>query len=164
MGIVSSTLAGLSALLLAAAFGFAGAWVEVALVLALGVAWLAWQRRGWAAAGNLGLAGITAACAWAAWDGLPTGWLLCGEVLALGAWDLERFELLLARASATANAAALWRGHALRLAPVLAAGLLLGSVALNLRLSLPFAWAIGLGALALFGLSRAIALLRRESD
>jgi hypothetical protein len=164
IGGLSRVLAGLGVLVAAAAFGLAGAWVEVALLLALGVVWLAGQQRGWRWAGDAGLAGVTAAAAWGAWAELPIAWLLCAEVVALGAWDMERFERLLARSGSVTNANALWRGHALRLASVLAAGLLLALLALGVRVTLSFAWVIGLGSLALFGLSRAIGLLRRESN
>ncbi|MBC8074608.1 MAG: hypothetical protein H7Y32_00910, partial [Chloroflexales bacterium] len=160
----ASTLAALAVLPAALTFSLTGAWIVVTVLLTLGVVWGLGERRGWDWAGGLGLAGVTAAAAWGAWNGLATSWLLCGEVLALAVWDLDRFERLLARADRVTNAAALWRGHVLRIAPVLAAALLLGLIALNLQVTLSFAWMILLGVLALLGLSRAIGLLRRESD
>jgi len=63
-----------------------------------------------------------------------------------------------------AEVRALERAHLQRLAIVSSAGLLLGALALTLRLTLHFGVIFTLGLIAVFGLSRLIHYLRQESD
>jgi hypothetical protein len=63
-----------------------------------------------------------------------------------------------------AETRALERAHLQRLAIVSGAGLLLGTLALTIRLTLRFGAIFALGLVAIFGLSRLIHYLRQESD
>jgi hypothetical protein len=138
--------------------------VEGALALLLGGLWVVGYLRRWPGAGGTGLAASVVLAAWGVWRGAAVAPMLVAVTLALAAWDLDSFGRLLGVAGQVADEQAVWRTHLLRLAPVAAAGLILGLIALGLRVSLTFGWVMLLGAVAMFGLSRAIALLRRHSD
>lgn len=68
------------------------------------------------------------------------------------------------RARLEVEASALERAHLRRLAVVSGAGVLLGALALTIRLTLRFGFIVALGLVAIFGLSRLIHYLRQESD
>jgi hypothetical protein len=98
------------------------------------------------------------------WSGVAGGWALVGVAAALVAWDLDRFVWRMRAAGCVEGADVLERRHLQRLLTVGGTGLLLGAVALSLRIRLGFAAAFLLALLAVLGLSRVIGFLRREGD
>jgi hypothetical protein len=83
-------------------------------------------------------------------------------VIALIAWDLDRFNWRMRVAGSVEGADALERRHIQRLLIVSGIGLLLGVVALSVRIRLGFAVAFLLAFLAVAGLSRVVGFLQRE--
>lgn len=167
---------GLMALLMAAGFGLAG-FLWLALVSAgLGLGWLAaeaplrslhsavWPGRlpygdGWIA--SLGLPVFCGLAAVGVWLGLPA-WLALAVVgLALAGWDLARLAHRLVEAPDAAAAGRIERRHLARLGLASGIGLLLGGLALFVRISLDFGLALVLGGIALAALSLAAREIRR---
>jgi hypothetical protein len=137
-------------------------WPGVALIGALGFAWIAARRRrDWTP--TLGLLVFTAVAAFGTWRGAPAVWMLAGIVAALAAWDLDHFGRRL-RGTPVEGEVALARAHLRRLLLVSSAGLLVGWFALGIRVELGFSAALALGLLVVVALSRAIGLLRREAE
>lgn len=164
------------------------------IFVALGLLWLVGQRYAWRAFAGLGLLGFATGALLGTLYGVQNGWLLVAITAALVAWDLhhftqhmrdskeqtpvsERSETATADAEADADtvrlntrarleteARALERAHLQRLAIVSGLGLLLGTLALTIRLTLRFGFIVALGVVAIFGLSRLIHYLRQESD
>jgi hypothetical protein len=134
------------------------------VVIGLGLLWLVGQRRrlGWST--DLGLISFMAMAAFGVWWGLSAGWMLFGAVTTLAAWDLDRFNRRLASIEPSASDAQLWRNHLQGLLPVAGLGLLLGGLALNIRLELALGWVILLGLLVIFSLSQVIGAGRAEND
>jgi hypothetical protein len=87
--------------------------------------------------------------------------MLVGVVLALVAWDLDRF-LGRMRAAGRIKDVGLERHHLWRLLIVAGTGLFLGAVALSVKIRLGFAVVFMLALLAVLGLSRVVGFLRRE--
>ena len=150
----------------ALALGYAGQalWAGVGVAVAIGLLWLAGDWRGWDWTADACLAGWVGLAAFGAWQELPAGWMLIGLVAALAAWDLSHFAARLRDAGALTPPAELTRAHLRRLAVVAAAGLLLGGIALGIRVELTFGWAILAAALAIIGLSSLIRLSGREEQ
>jgi hypothetical protein len=148
----------------ALALGYAGQslWAGVGIVVVIGLLWLAGDWRGWDWAAEPCLAGWVSMAAFGAWLGLTSGWMLLGVVAALAAWDLAHFTARLRGAGAITPPSELTRNHLRRLAVVAGAGLLLGGIALGVRVELTFGWAILAAALAIIGLSRLIGAGGRE--
>jgi hypothetical protein len=146
------------------ALGYAGQalWAGVGIAAAIGLLWLAGDWRGWDWVAEPCLVGWVSLAAFGVWQGLPAGWMLIGVVAALAAWDLGHFAMRLRNAGAIPQAAEMMRAHLRRLAVVAAAGLLLGGIALGIRVELTFGWAILAAALAVIGLSRLIGAGGRE--
>jgi hypothetical protein len=173
-----STLVATAAMALG--YGLNEQFLGVLLFIALGLLWLVGQRYAVQAFAGLGLLGFTTGALLGALYGIANGWLLVGIAAALVTWDLHHFILHMRVAepedadNAEANRAfanfrnenmrALERAHLQRLALVTAAGLLLGGLALTIRLTLRFGVVLVLGLVAIFGLSRLIRYLRQESD
>jgi len=82
--------------------------------------------------------------------------MLVGVVAALAAWDLGHFARRLRGAGVITHPAELTHAHLRRLATVVATGLLLGGIALGIRVELTFGWAMLTAALAIIGLSSLI--------
>src|SRR3954467_8933370 len=115
----------------ALALGYAGQalWAGVGVAVAIGLLWLAGDRRGWDWAAEPCLAGWVGLAAFGAWRGAISGWMLIGVVAALAAWDLRHFDMRLRAAGAIPPPEGLTRAHLRRLAVVAASGLLLGGIA-----------------------------------
>jgi hypothetical protein len=148
----------------AAGFGSQGRWLWVAVVGLLAVLWLLGYWRGLAWVAPVGLAGFTAAAALGLLMGLAAGWMVVGLLAALCAWDLHRFVQRLRGVERVEAEAGLERRHLRRLLAVAGLGLLTAFLALRIEVRLTFLMALLLGLLAVWGLSRAVAVLRRESD
>lgn len=158
---------GLSGGFLMLGYGLGRMGPGAALVAGLVALWLAgWWRR-WAWAPNVGLVSLVAAAAGGVLLGLGAGWMLVGLVAALCAWDLEHWSRRLDgmnwRDERAAQRRSLERAHFRRLLAVAGLGLLLPAIALQVRVRLVFLPAVLLGLLVVWGLSRAIAFLHRES-
>lgn len=159
----AATLAiGLATLLLALGYALAASWPGAAASLAIGGAWLVGLRRAWPAAGALGLLGLAGAAAAGVALGVAGPLALVAVAAALAGWDLERFAARIRGASG--DTAAVERAHLRQLLGILGAGLLLGALALALRLALSFGAALLLAALAIVALGRAFRLLRRAEE
>ena len=90
--------------------------------------------------------------------------MLFGMSAALAAWDLDYFAQRLRSVEYTTRAHDLERRHLRRLLVVEGLGLLLGAVALGVKVRFSFATACLLGLVAVLGLSQAVGFLRHESD
>lgn len=147
-----------SAVALALAFGLGGQPVWSPVFVALGALWLIGQRRdqGWVA--SLVLLCLIVGAVLGFWVNLPGVWLLVGAVMALAAWDLHDFARRLQDVEDDADAKVLEVHHLLRLGVVSGLGLLLGGLALAVRVSLGFGVVFALGLIAVFGLSRLVRL------
>jgi hypothetical protein len=154
----------LAAAVLTAGYGLSGLWDGAAVALVAGGFWLIgqWRRWGWAAPVALVL--LIGAATVGLWLGVGGGWMLVGVVAALVAWNLDRFVWRLRAAGRVEEADTLERHYLRRLLIVGGVGLLLGAVALSLRIRLGFAVASLLALLAVLGLSRMVGFLRREGD
>lgn len=154
---------GFATLMLALGFLLGGAWMDAGAALALGGLWLVGLRRDWygmEAFGLVGFAGLAAA-------GMVRGFSLfplTSVVAALAAWDLQRFARGLEDAGAVIGANALTRSHLWQLGILGGLGWMLGAVALDIRVSLGFGWALLLAALAIAGLGRAVHWLSQARD
>jgi hypothetical protein len=140
------------------ALGYAGQslWAGVGVAVAIGMLRLAGDWRGWDWVAEPCLAGWVGLATFGAWQELPAAWMLLGVVAALAAWDLSHFAARLRSAGAVPQATELTRMHLRRLAVVVAAGLLLGGIALGVRVEMTFGWAILAAALAVVGVSSLI--------
>ncbi len=153
----------LATLTLALGYALERAWLESALVIVVGLSWFIAQARGWQRLMTpLAFSALVALAAIGAWRGIGAGWMLSGMVMTLAAWDLVRFERRIREATDIEDAALLRRAHFRRLFSTLSLGLLLGGLALSLRLSLNLGGAILLGLLILFGLGRVVGVLRQQ--
>ena len=179
-----STLVATAALALG--YGLYGEPLGVLIFIALGLLWLVGQRYALQAFAGLGMLGFSIGALHGTLYGVQSGWMLVGITAALVAWDLQHFvqhlrineqdetdsadaeagteDEIRADAKAGAEARALERRHLQRLAIVSGLGLLLGALALTVRIILGFGIIFALGLVAIYGLSRLIHYLRQESD
>ncbi|MBN2389357.1 MAG: hypothetical protein JXR84_01455 [Anaerolineae bacterium] len=183
-----STLVATAALALG--YGLYGEPFGVLIFVALGLLWLVGQRYALQAFAGLGMLGFTIGALHGTLYGVQSGWMLAGITAALVAWNLHHFIQHLrvnerdeadsvdaeertqaevradaeADAEADAKARALERLHLQRLGIVSGLGLLLGALALTVRLTLGFGVIVALGLVAIYGLSRLVHYLRQESD
>jgi hypothetical protein len=136
-------------------------WPGAMIVAALGLTWLIGRQRrvGWL--NDLGFALFIIAAAVGVWWGAPAGWMLAGAVAALTAWDLARFNRHLTQTEQIIGERQLRRDHLQRLLLVVGVGLGFGALALSLQLELNLSWAILLGFLVVFSLSRIIGVARK---
>jgi hypothetical protein len=153
-----------AALLSATAYALGGHWVGATASIVLGGLWLAGLRRGSNGIEGVGLVGFVGIAAVGAWLELSASVLLVGIVAALVAWDLDRFAQRLRSAGYVEAEPVLVRAHLQRLLIVAGVGLLLGLLAGGIQAPLGFGWVLGLGALAIVGLSRAIRAHNRASE
>lgn len=154
----------LAALLPAIGYALGGRWVGAVASVALGGLWLAAQQRGWNGVEALGLVGFVSLAAVGVLLGLAAPMLLVGVVVALVAWDLDRFARRLRSAGHVEAERALVRAHLQRVLLAVGLGLLLSLVAGGIQIPLSFGWIVGLAVLAVLGLSRAVRALNREGE
>jgi hypothetical protein len=164
MRLLTLLCAGMATLALALGYASQALWAGIGVDVAIGLLWLAGDWRGWDWTADPCLTGWVGLAAFGAWQGLPAGWMLLGVVAALAAWDLGHFAMRLRSAGAITQPAELTRAHLHQLAIVVAAGLLLGGIALGIRVELTFGWAILIAALAVIGLNRLIGAGGREEQ
>ncbi|HOU14481.1 MAG TPA: hypothetical protein PKZ84_15340 [Anaerolineae bacterium] len=149
---------------MAAGYGFNNQLLGALLFVALGLLWLVGQRYRQPSVAALSMLCFVVGAVLGAWYGVKSGWLLGGVTAALLAWDLSHFVAHVQDTQNIENARALERAHLQRLGIVGGLGLLLGVLALTVKLTLRFSVVIVLGLAAVFGLSRLIHYLRQESD
>ncbi len=149
---------------LAAGYGFNNQPLGALLFVALGLLWLVGQRYKRPIVASASFLCFVVGAVLGAWYGVKSGWLLCGVTAALVAWDLSHFVAHVQETKNVENLRALERAHLQRLGLVGGLGLLLGVLALTVRLTLRFSVVIALGLVGVFGLSRLIRFLRQESD
>ena len=156
--------------------------IGVLVFVALGLLWLVGQRYALRAFAGLGMLGFTGGALLGTLYGVQSGWMLVGITAALVAWDLHHFiqHMRVSEQAETtpedageradiegrtdAEARVLEHLHLRRLAIVSGLGLLLGTLALTVRLTLSFGIIVALGLVAIYGLSRLVHYLRQESD
>ncbi len=155
---------GLAALSLFIAYVLGASLIWALVVAAVGILWLMGAWRDWNGAASVGLIAFVSAAGFGIWQGLPAGWMLVSMILALVAWDLDGSASRLREAGHVQGELALKRAHLERLLIVAGLGLLLGGVALGVRVHLGFWWDLVLGVLAIVCLSQVFRLMRRETD
>ncbi|MBN1992239.1 MAG: hypothetical protein JW953_06015 [Anaerolineae bacterium] len=155
---------GLATFGLAAGYALNARWGAVGIVIAIGLFWLVGQWRNWYPATVIAVTFFIGAAALGAGLGLSAGWMLFSIVAILVAWDLADFSKRLQKAGRVEGERHLQRLHLQRLFLVAGLGLLLGGIALNLQFEFRLGGAILLAGVVIFGLSRVIGQLRRESD
>jgi hypothetical protein len=155
---------GLTTCAFALGYTLGGLWNWTPFIIALGLLWLLGRWRGWdwmASAELVLFAGVAAGGPCQEW---AAGCMLFGMGAALAAWDLDYFAQRLRSVEYTPRAHDLERRHLGRLLVVEGLGLLLGAVALGVKVRFSFATACLLGLVAVLGLSQAVGFLRHESD
>ena len=154
----------LASLIPTAAFLVSGLWPAALITIVLGILWvLAYRgRRYGGATGPLICLVIAAAGAVAVTGGIL--WGLAGIITALAAWDLTRFSYRLDGGGSDIETRDLERQHLMRLLAICGLGLVVGWLASVFHFKLSMAAALGLGFLAVLGLSQLIRALARESD
>jgi hypothetical protein len=154
----------LTALIPAAGFALSGAWPLALPCVALGALWLVGFARRLDGLASFMLLAFVAAAGVGVSLSQRAIWAPPTVILALAAWDLERFGERLRLAEASSETRELERRHLWRLLAVCGLSLALAWAALGSRLKLDMAVALALGFLAIVGLSQVIRALARESD
>lgn len=132
--------------------------------LFLGLGWLLSASQRWREAPAVLLMVAIGVSAFGVSLGMPTHWALIGSVAALVGADLSGFWLRLAEAANVDESALLEQRHLARTLGIAIASLILAALAQRARIRLGLGTALLLGLLTVWGLSRGIASLRRESD
>ena len=152
---------GVAALLLALAYAIAGRWIGTLAAVLVGAAWLAGVWRELPSVSDVALVGAIVVAAAGPPQGAPALPLLLGVVAALVAWDLARFAARL-RAAEVADAPALERAHLRYVGSVAGVGLVLGGLALVVRVAIGFGWVILFGVVAIVALGQLVRMLQRD--
>lgn len=155
---------GVATIVLALSYGLGGLWAWVLLIFLVGGLWQygLWRHWGWVA--SLALICFVSLAAGGLLQDLAPGWIVLGVVTSLSAWDLHHFAERLRAVECVQNERETKQRHLRRLALVSGLGLLLATAALEIRIRFSLGIAFLLGLLAIWGLSWASRLLRRESD
>jgi hypothetical protein len=151
----------LSLVSLTAAFlGMLG-WVPILIGFSIGLQWafMVWKGRKTLSFSFLGLLALLV---YGAALYLPAGWLLGSLVMLLVAWDLGEFSEHLVRFDPDRVDPKLVHNHISRLFYVAGMGLVLGGLALAIKVRLGFGLAVLLGLLVFVGLAGAVRFLRRS--
>jgi hypothetical protein len=142
------TLAG-AAGLLALPAAAQGQWTLTLVVLSTGAGWggAYWLGRRWLS--PLAFLILVGCAVVELWRNVPAAWLVAGVAVALAAWDLDGFAARLARYEPRPDRKQLVKNHLGRLLGVIGLGLILGEVALALRLALSLGEVAAVGLLAI---------------
>lgn len=150
---------------LAAGFAARHAWVGGGVSLGLiGLALLAEGTSRVAWLSEVVFAGYALLGALSIWQGGSPEWVILAISTATVGWDLHHFRQRLAAVERVGTPALLTANHLRRLALTVLSGMALSFVALYVRITYGVTVVIVLGLLAVFGISRAVAYLRRFSD
>ncbi|HEU5102774.1 MAG TPA: hypothetical protein VFU22_27320 [Roseiflexaceae bacterium] len=156
MRAIAGACVGAATLVLTLSYAGQALWAGAGIGAAIGLLWSIGQWRGAHWPTDLYLAGWVGLAAFGAWQGVSAGWMLVAMIAALAAWDLDRFAERLHSAGRVIHPTDLARAHLRQLAIVVGVGLVLGFVALGLRIELTFGWALLVAGLAIYSLSRLI--------
>ncbi len=143
---------GLGVAILVGAFAERSQWVLALVSLAIGLAWLLAEWRGWGNAAPPGMAGISILAAVGILYGFTPYLMALVSVLALSAWDLSRFRWRLLGAATDSARRSLEGIHLRRLLLVDVLGLLAAALAIGLPLHVGFYPLFLLGVLALLAI------------
>lgn len=154
----------LSTSVLTLGYGTWGSWVIAVGLAVVGLLWLLRPPLGRAGVTSSGFLIFAIFAGYGAWVGLPAIGMLLALVLALAAWDLDRFAARLQGADFTPHEKTLVRSHLLRLSIVCGLGLLVGGAATAVRWELGFWWTLLLALLTAIGLRLVLISLRRLRD
>jgi hypothetical protein len=146
---------------LAIGYAVGGRWPVSLVYVFLGLVWYLAQRRWVSGLENIMLFLFIAGAAVAFWAGAPGWMLLVGSILTLGAWDLDHFSQRLSRVDRVDFDTGLGWAHLARLGLVESIALAAGLVPLLVRFEIGFWWIMLLAFLAIIGLSRVVAFVRR---
>lgn len=141
--------------------GYGICWMVIVLI---GLVWFATQQRKTQGFEGLMLFayGILAGAGF--FVHAPAWLMMVGLAASLGAWDLHTFLLRLGSADRVEYESGLGRAHLRRLGFVELGGLLLGLAALTVHPQVGFWWAGLLALVAVVGISRLIARIRKETE
>ncbi len=159
------TVAAIAGGALAASFSTRQSWVGgAASLLFVGLAILAEGVPKAAWLSEVVFGGFTLLAAVSIWLGNPPEWALVAVAAALTGWDLHHLRVRLAAIENLEAPSSLVWGHLRRLTITILSGIALGLLALYVRISYGVVVVVVLGLLAVIGISRAIAYMRRFSD
>ena len=133
------------------------------VITIFGVLCLVAMQRGWKWVNPLALVVFIITAGYGVWKGITPGLMLILVIAALSAWDLESLAERLKRVKPVAVEPGIEQRHLARLLRVDAAGLVLGGLALVMRINLSFALILLLGVVVAYGLSQLILYLRRSN-
>jgi hypothetical protein len=153
---------GLGAGALALGYGLARQVGAALAIILLGGLWFAMQRAD-REVGGLMLLLACGAAAVGVLAGVSGVALLIGVVGCLGAWDLDHFLSRLAAAERVDYETGLGREHVRRLLAIEGVGLVAGLFALTAQARISFWWEALLALLAVIGISRMVAFIRKQS-
>ena len=146
---------------LVAGYAIGGLWIWTLPILGLAALWLLGQPE-WISSLELllfvGLAVI------GMWQELPFGWMLLGIIGALATWDMENFQQRMGVVESVEHRELMERKYLQRLLIIEGSGAIFTLAAVSLTVNFSFGSALLLGLLAMFGLSRTIGFMRRESN
>jgi hypothetical protein len=137
--------------------------VLAAVVIVTGMLWLLDHKQRWNHLASVVLVIFTLLCVFGYWVGLYLPLLVLSLTAALAAWDLDHFSRRVLNSPQVKNLDRMEKQHIQSLLMVCGAGLFIAEATLLVQIRLNF-WAAFAAALAvLFGLTWAIALIRRNT-
>lgn len=154
----------ITAAAMALGYGLAGWWAMAAALIALGGLWFGAQRSSDRAIEGTLLVIFCGAAGIGFWMGVPGIPMLVGVVGSLGAWDLAHFLRRINSVERVDFETGLGREHVRRLILIEAVALLTGLFALTAQARIPFWWEALLALLAVIGISRIVAFIRKQTE
>ena len=149
---------------LVAGYAIGGLWIWTLPILGLAVLWFLGHRLGLKWISSLELLLFVGLAVIGMWQELPFGWMLLGIIGALATWDMENFQQRMGVVESVEHRELMERKYLQRLLIIEGSGAIFTLAAVSLTVNFSFSSALLLGLLAMFGLSRTIGFLRRESD
>lgn len=128
-----------------------------------GVLCLVAIQRGWKWVNPLSLLVFVFTASYSVWKGISPVLMLVVVVAALSAWDLESLAGRLGQVKASVVDPGIERRHLSRLAVIDGASLVLGGVAMVIKISLSLGVILFLGVVAAYGLSQVILYIRQSN-
>ena len=138
-------------------------WGGAVFCLLLGVVWLASLARRWDGLSSLLFFAQVTACSVAFLSGVPSFVALASLLLALCAWDLQRYARHLEEVKPPESARRFERRHLRRLFTILGAGLVISSAGLLVHFRLGFGITFILALLGIAGIYQAITRIVKAS-
>jgi hypothetical protein len=131
-------------------------------VLVGGIFWVLSHWRRWTWGNDMSFVLFSLFLALGAWLEMNLPWMLAGITGMLAAWDMNDWIQRLKCVERIVEAQEQTRQHILRLGAVLILGLGLTVMAVTLRLTFSFGWALILGFVMMIALSRVIGYLQKR--